>query len=228
MDARKFACIAVVLLALFLNGCGNSYSSMQPPAPGAQSAAVTVTIRDTPPAGVTVLSLELTVNGAVLNPGSYQLVSTPVKIEVKQLETDAAFLSTVSIPPGTYQNITIFQDRSSTVPISVAGGASVQVAGGVYAPRAPLNAAGTASLTTSALSVGTHSITATYSGDAIFAASSGNLAGGETVNLLNNATSTVVSTSANPSRSHAGQESSVSAVRAWVYSWCRTSIFAKR
>jgi hypothetical protein len=54
-----------------------------------------------------VLSLELTVNGAVLNPGSYQLVPNPVKIEVKQLETDAAFLATVSIPPGTYQSITV-------------------------------------------------------------------------------------------------------------------------
>jgi hypothetical protein len=107
MDARKFSYIAVCLLALFVSGCGNSYSSMQPPGPGAQAAAVTVTIRDTPPAGVTVLSLELTVNGAVLNPGSYQLVSSPVKIEVKQLETDAAFLSTVSIPPGTYQGITV-------------------------------------------------------------------------------------------------------------------------
>lgn len=108
MDARKIACSTISLLALFLHGCGNSYSSMQPPpGPGAQSAAVTVTIRDTPPAGVTVLSFELTVNGAVLNPGSYQLVSNPVKIEVKQLETDAAFLATLSVPPGTYQSITV-------------------------------------------------------------------------------------------------------------------------
>jgi hypothetical protein len=108
MDARKFGLLAIGSLALFLSGCGNSYSSMQPaPSPGAQSAAVTVTLRDTPPTGVTVLSLELTVNGAVLNPGSYQLVTSPVKIEVKQLETEAAFLSTVNVPPGTYQSITV-------------------------------------------------------------------------------------------------------------------------
>src|SRR6266481_6965212 len=106
MCARKFALLAVGLLALLVNACGGSYSAMQP-APGAQSAAVTVTMRDTPPAGVTVLSLELTVNGAVLNPGNYQLVTNPVKIEVKQLETDAAFLSTVNVPPGTYQSITV-------------------------------------------------------------------------------------------------------------------------
>jgi len=109
MDVRKFAGLFLGLFAPFLHGCGNSYSSMQPVpgGPGPQSAAVTMTIRDTPPAGVTVLSLEMTVNGAILNPGSYPLLSKPVKIEVKQLETDAAFLSTAAVPPGTYQSITV-------------------------------------------------------------------------------------------------------------------------
>ena len=109
MHAHKYALLAITSLLFLLNGCGNSYSSMQPPlgSPGVQSAAVTMTIRDTPPAGVTVLSLELTVNSAVLNPGSFPLVPTPVKIEVKQLETDAAFLATVNVPPGTYQSITV-------------------------------------------------------------------------------------------------------------------------
>jgi len=78
-----------------------------PPGMNPQNTAVTVTLRDTPPAGVTVLALELTVNGAVLNPGNYQLVTKPVQIEVKQLETDAAFLSTAGVPPGTYQSITV-------------------------------------------------------------------------------------------------------------------------
>src|SRR5882762_1573982 len=89
MDVRKFAGLFLGLFVPFLHGCGNSYSSMQPApgGPGPQSAAVTMTIRDTPPAGVTVLSLEMTVNGAILNPGSYPLLSKPVKIEVKQLET---------------------------------------------------------------------------------------------------------------------------------------------
>jgi predicted component of type VI protein secretion system len=108
MDARKIASFVSLFAVLVLNGCGGSYNSMTPaPGPGAQAAAVTMTIRDTPPAGVTVLSLELTVNGAVLNPGSYQLVSNPVKIEVKQLETDAAFLATLNVPSGTYQSITV-------------------------------------------------------------------------------------------------------------------------
>lgn len=109
MDARKILFLLVGAISLLLNGCGGGYSGMQPAPPGAnpQNAAVTVTLRDTPPAGVTVLALELTVNGAVLNPGNYQLVTKPVQIEVKQLETDAAFLSTAGVPPGTYQSITV-------------------------------------------------------------------------------------------------------------------------
>lgn len=109
MDARKILLVLVGAFAIFANGCGGSYSAMQPPVGGGnpQAAAVTVTLRDAPPAGVTVLALEVTVNGAVLNPGNYQLLSKPVEIEVKNLETDAAFLSTATVPPGTYQSITV-------------------------------------------------------------------------------------------------------------------------
>src|SRR5256885_16316700 len=78
---------------------------MYPP-PTAQSAMVSVTMTDTPPAGVTVLSFELTVNGATLNPGSIPLIYTPVKVEVKRLETESAFLSTFAVPAGTYQSVT--------------------------------------------------------------------------------------------------------------------------
>jgi hypothetical protein len=36
-----------------------------------------------------------------------QLITNPQRIEVKQLETDSAFLSTMNVPAGTYQSITI-------------------------------------------------------------------------------------------------------------------------
>jgi len=108
MIDRKFAWLVLVAMVLALSGCG-SYSSssttMYPP-PTGQSAMVTVTVTDTPPAGVTVLSFELTVNGATLNPGNVPLVYTPAKIEVKQLETESAFLSTFGVPAGTYQSVT--------------------------------------------------------------------------------------------------------------------------
>jgi hypothetical protein len=79
-----------------------------PSAPAtSQTSAVTLMITDAPPAGVTVLSFEVTVNGAVLNPGNVQLLTAPRKIEVKELETESAFLATVNAPAGTYQSITV-------------------------------------------------------------------------------------------------------------------------
>ena len=60
-----------------------------PSAPAtSQTSAVTLMISDAPPAGVTVLSFEVTVNGAVLNPGDVQLLTAPRKIEVKELKTN--------------------------------------------------------------------------------------------------------------------------------------------
>jgi hypothetical protein len=78
-----------------------------PPADASQTSAVTLTVTDAPPTGVTILSFEVTVNGVVLNPGNVQLVTNPQRIEVKQLETDSAFLSTMNVPAGTYQSITV-------------------------------------------------------------------------------------------------------------------------
>jgi hypothetical protein len=57
-------------------------------------------------------------------------------------------------PPtgGTYQDITLFQARSSTTPISVGGGGGVSIAGTVYAAGARLNVTGNVGLTAPAAS----------------------------------------------------------------------------
>src|SRR5712692_4722981 len=75
----------------------------------AGAAAVSVTITDTPPAGVTLLSFEVNVAGAMLNPGSVDLLGGkgPIQIEVKQLETESAFLSTATVTPGTFTSLTL-------------------------------------------------------------------------------------------------------------------------
>src|SRR5258708_5241299 len=64
---------------------------------------------DTPPAGVTLLSFEVNVTGATLNPGSVDLLGgkRPIQIEVKQLETESAFLSTATVTPGTFTSLTL-------------------------------------------------------------------------------------------------------------------------
>lgn len=78
-------------------------------AAAAGAAVVSVTMTDTPPAGVTLLSFEVSVTGAMLNPGSVDLLGGkgPVQIEVKQLETESAFLNTATVPEGTFTSLTL-------------------------------------------------------------------------------------------------------------------------
>jgi len=108
--APLITCCVIAGAVSLLDGCGGSATNMAtttPPAGASQTSAVTLTVTDAPPTGVTILSFEVTVNGAVLNPGNVQLVTNPQRIEVKQLETDSAFLSTMNVPAGTYQSITV-------------------------------------------------------------------------------------------------------------------------
>jgi len=78
-------------------------------AAAAGAAAVSVTMTDTPPAGVTLLSFEVSVTGATLNPGRVDLLGGkgPIQIEVKQLETESAFLSTATVPAGAFTSLTL-------------------------------------------------------------------------------------------------------------------------
>ncbi len=106
----KAALLLVGLLVVaLLAGCGGSSmtTSSQP-----SSAAVSLTMRDTPPSGVTVLSFEITVTGASLQPAdaskpSVALVTTPAQVEIKQLETETAFLNTSSVAADTYNSIAV-------------------------------------------------------------------------------------------------------------------------
>ena len=105
---KSFLLLASTFLVITcITGCGGSYTA--PPPPGAQAAQMSVSVTDAPPAGVTVLSFEVTVTGASLSPGSVDLLvgKTPPRLEVKNLETESAFLSTLSIPAGTYTGLAL-------------------------------------------------------------------------------------------------------------------------
>src|SRR5437879_4404735 len=97
-----------LLSAVLLAGCGGSYS---PPVigPGPQSTQVSVSLTDAPPAGVTVFTFEVTVTGATLSPGNVDLLAgkSPMRIEVKKLETENAFLSTANIAPGNFTSLNL-------------------------------------------------------------------------------------------------------------------------
>lgn len=92
-------------------GAGGSFSSTaggNPPSPTSSGTVpVSFSLRDAPPAGVSVVSFEVTLTGAVLQPGNVFLLTNPIDIEIKQLETETAFLNTANVPPGAYNSITV-------------------------------------------------------------------------------------------------------------------------
>lgn len=132
--ANKWPSSLLLVLVLLLQvACGDVSSTLPPPAAG--TAPLSLTMKDTPPAGVTVLSFEVLVTSAVLQPGSVALVSSPIEIEVKRLETESAFLSTVNVPAGTYNSITVtFANPELTIKNDT--GATLPLPSGSCAPGA--------------------------------------------------------------------------------------------
>ena len=101
-------------LAAALTGCWGGSAPRSIPA---GTSNLTLTIQDTPPAGGTILSFQVSITGAVLNPAqtggvsnSLQPVSVlnaPVDVELTQLATYSALLNEATVPEGSYQGITI-------------------------------------------------------------------------------------------------------------------------
>jgi hypothetical protein len=103
-------------LCVLLAGCSsNLNSSMSTPASSASSAAVTLSMTDDPPAGVSVLFFQITLTDASLTPASSSsssspvslLGSTPVQIDVTQLQALSAFLSTANVTAGNYSGLSL-------------------------------------------------------------------------------------------------------------------------
>jgi hypothetical protein len=98
-----FSLLSVALL--FMPGCGSQSQNPSPPPiklPLAAGQFLSLTITDTPPAGVTVLFFQLSLTGASLNPQSGQAVSlmsssNPIPVNLTQLQTDSAFLLTATV-----------------------------------------------------------------------------------------------------------------------------------
>jgi hypothetical protein len=106
MRRLAFVSTAVLSVAALVGGCGTQPT--QPLAP----RSLSLSIRDNPPTGVSVLSFEINVTGASLQPSTaskpaVSLVSSPVDVELTQLETEKALLNGASAPDDTYSSITL-------------------------------------------------------------------------------------------------------------------------
>ena len=71
------------------------------------TAPVVLTMTDTPPTNVSILSAEVTLTGATLSPGNVPVFSGSTTVELTRLQTDAAYLGTTLVPPGSYTGITL-------------------------------------------------------------------------------------------------------------------------
>ena len=110
------------ILMLLPAGCGsNSKTTTTCPCPlngacdcPAVYSPVSITMTDDPPAGVSVLFFQVSLTAATLTPSSstgsaVSLLpnSTPIEIDVTQLQALSAFLSTANVPPGSYNALNL-------------------------------------------------------------------------------------------------------------------------
>lgn len=100
-----------MLAGLFLASCTLT-RNVNSGGGGGGNSTLSVTMTDSPPAGVTILSFKLTITGLTLTPSSGTPVavisgSSPVTIELTQLQADATPLGTFKIPAATYNSMNV-------------------------------------------------------------------------------------------------------------------------
>jgi uncharacterized protein DUF4382 len=99
------------MMTVLLAGCSSNLTSSNL-TPTAGTVPVSISMTDDPPAGVQVLFFQVSLTAATLTPQTGSPVSllsgsTPVQIDVTQLQALSAFLSTADIAPGTYTGLSL-------------------------------------------------------------------------------------------------------------------------
>ncbi len=103
---RRWITGGLVLSVAMLSGCGAGNSTGAGTTTG-ESATVNFLVTDTPPSAVTVLSFQVQIASAVLQPGNVSILPRPVTVDLAQLATDTAFLSSEVIGSATYTSMTV-------------------------------------------------------------------------------------------------------------------------
>src|ERR1039458_8366907 len=104
---RSIWIFALLIFCAAFVGCrGGTQISSQAQSSGNSSVVLAMT--DTPPSNVSILSAEVTLTGATLNPGNVSLFSGSTTIELTRLQTDIAYLATApNIPAGSYTSLSL-------------------------------------------------------------------------------------------------------------------------
>ncbi len=120
-----------------------SASATVNPAPPPPSPSATLLIRDTPPAGVAVLSFSVTITAAVLQPGDVSLLTNPVSVEINRLQVDMSLLASLPIPSGTYNSLTVTLANPVLTILNQSGAAISSCASGAVCKSSPALAVST-------------------------------------------------------------------------------------
>jgi hypothetical protein len=107
LRTRPSLAILVLILSAALAGCGTNtqYGSA---GQSNGNSSVVLAMTDTPPSNVSILSAEVTLTGAALNPGNISLFSGSTTVELTRLQTDIAYITTAAnIPAGNFTGLTL-------------------------------------------------------------------------------------------------------------------------
>src|SRR5271163_2755607 len=109
------------------------------------NATLSITLQATPltpPPNTNILSYSLIVGGATITPasGSVTNISGPFTFDMTRLQSDSAFIGTVTLPPGTYTSLTLSLTSAQVTYCTVTAGlpgctasSVAQVSGGATA-----------------------------------------------------------------------------------------------
>lgn len=154
--SRLKAVFLLFIAAFCLISCGGS-GSMTSNLPSTDTPAavpVTMSVQDSPPAGVAVLSFEIQITSATMQPSittnpAVPLLANPTDVELEHLQSEPALLGSLNVPAGVYSSVTVtFMNPRMTILNSTA--APITIGTTVCAAKAACNLTPTlASATTS-------------------------------------------------------------------------------
>jgi hypothetical protein len=135
-----------VLTGLGIAGCSSGSqsapSSTTTTSAQASTGTVNLVVQDTPATGITVLSFQLQIASATLQPGNVSLLPRPVTVDLAQLVTDTSFLASQVVDSGTYTSLTMtYQNpqitlmNSSNAPLVTPAGTCAVGQVCTFAPR---------------------------------------------------------------------------------------------
>jgi hypothetical protein len=140
--SRLAAFFLLFLAALFLVSCGGS-GSMSSSTVSPADVPITMSVQDSPPAGVAILSFQIQITSASLQPSNatspaVTLLAKPTDVELEHLQSEPALLGSLNVLAGTYSSVTV-AFTSPRMVIFNSTAAPITVGTTVCAAKAPCN-----------------------------------------------------------------------------------------